>query len=120
MNYYELLGVPYDADAAAIRRAYRRLARRYRPDAGADSSAARFRAVAQAYETLASSARRRSYDLSLSGPAVGSATGKAPHVRCHTRIEPITVPRRPAEPLCAFDQLLEEIFRSIEGEFFRW
>lgn len=38
MDYYAILGVSPQADRAAIRRAYRKLARRYHPDAGAGSS----------------------------------------------------------------------------------
>jgi curved DNA-binding protein CbpA len=65
MNFYALLGVPADADEAAIRSAYRVLARRYHPDSGEGSSPEKFRQVAEAYEILGDSQRRHSYDLSL-------------------------------------------------------
>jgi len=65
MNCYALLGVPPDADDAAIRNAYRVLARRYHPDSGEGSSPEKFRQVAEAYEILGDSQRRQSYDLSL-------------------------------------------------------
>jgi curved DNA-binding protein CbpA len=65
MNYYVILGVPTTADAAAIRTAFRGLVRRYHPDAGAGSSAQRFREIVEAYETLSDPVRRRRYDASL-------------------------------------------------------
>lgn len=61
MNYYELLGVPRDADEKTIMRAYRRLAQKAHPDRpGGDE--AKMAALAVAYETLTSSERRARYD----------------------------------------------------------
>jgi curved DNA-binding protein CbpA len=65
MNYYVLLGVPHDADADTIRSAFRALARRYHPDAGAGASADRFREILTAYETLNDPTRRGDYDRIL-------------------------------------------------------
>jgi molecular chaperone DnaJ len=64
MDLYELIGVPRDAGLEQIKRAYRRLARRYHPDInpGDRAAAVRFRVVADAYETLADPDRRRQYD----------------------------------------------------------
>lgn len=64
-DYYLLLGVQRDASLAAIKRAYRRLVRKYQPDRGRGSSAERFREVQQAYETLSDADQRRRYDDSL-------------------------------------------------------
>jgi molecular chaperone DnaJ len=61
-DYYLLLGVPRDASPAAIRAAYRRLAKRYHPDVKSDSSSQDFRDLQVAYETLADAERRRRYD----------------------------------------------------------
>ncbi|MFK7913047.1 MAG: DnaJ C-terminal domain-containing protein [Pseudomonadales bacterium] len=62
-DYYETLGVPRDADAAAIKKAYRTLARRYHPDVSKEPDAEeRFKAVAEAYEVLKDSEKREAYD----------------------------------------------------------
>ncbi|MCW5982160.1 MAG: J domain-containing protein [Bryobacteraceae bacterium] len=52
MTYYEILGIPMDADDRAIRTAFRMLARRFHPDAGAGSSPEKFRRLVEAYATL--------------------------------------------------------------------
>jgi len=52
MNYYEVLCVPDNSDDGTIRSAFRRLARRYHPDAGTGSSPEKSRELAEAYETL--------------------------------------------------------------------
>jgi curved DNA-binding protein CbpA len=61
MNYYELLGVPRDADEKTIKRAYRKLAQKAHPDRpGGDET--KMAALAVAYETLTSPERRARYD----------------------------------------------------------
>lgn len=62
-DYYAVLGVACDADADAIRKAYRKLARRHHPDVAAEAGAeARFKDVAEAYATLKDPERRVAYD----------------------------------------------------------
>ncbi|MFM7509335.1 MAG: DnaJ C-terminal domain-containing protein [Actinomycetota bacterium] len=63
-DLYEVLGIRRDASADDIKRAYRRLAREFHPDAnpGDQHAAARFREVAGAYEVLADPRRRDRYD----------------------------------------------------------
>jgi curved DNA-binding protein len=62
-DYYEVLGVPRDADQDAIRRAYRKLARQYHPDLNADSDAEdRFKELGEAYEVLSDPEKRERYD----------------------------------------------------------
>jgi molecular chaperone DnaJ len=62
-DLYELLGVPRDADEAAIKKAFRRLARELHPDVSSEPDAeARFREAAEAYEVLTNSETRALYD----------------------------------------------------------
>jgi len=64
-DYYDVLGVPPDAGAAEIKRAYRQLARRYHPDISGDDRNQSFREVARAYEVLRHPERRRTYDAAI-------------------------------------------------------
>jgi molecular chaperone DnaJ len=66
VDLYLLLGLERAASLADIKRAYRRLARKYHPDInpGDGLAAARFRQITQAYETLSDPERRRRYDSS--------------------------------------------------------
>jgi curved DNA-binding protein len=62
-DYYETLGVARAADADAIKRAYRKLARKYHPDVSKEKNAeAKFKDVQEAYEVLKDSEKRAAYD----------------------------------------------------------
>jgi curved DNA-binding protein len=62
-DYYEVLGVPRDAEQDAIRRAYRKLAREYHPDLNSDADAEdRFKELGEAYEVLSDAEKRERYD----------------------------------------------------------
>ena len=62
-DYYEVLGVPRDADEADIKRAFRRLARELHPDVSeAPDAQERFREVVEAYEVLSKRETRDLYD----------------------------------------------------------
>jgi molecular chaperone DnaJ len=64
MDFYVILGVERGAALGDIKRAYKRLARRYHPDInpGDRMAAAQFRQISEAYETLSDPDRRRRYD----------------------------------------------------------
>jgi molecular chaperone DnaJ len=64
LDLYIVLGIDRAASLAEVKRAYRRLARRFHPDVnpGDDVAAVRFREIAQAYEVLGDPERRRRYD----------------------------------------------------------
>ena len=59
-DYYKTLGVPRDADADTIKKAFRKLARKYHPDAGGDE--AKFKEINEAYEVLSDDKKRKLYD----------------------------------------------------------
>jgi molecular chaperone DnaJ len=63
-DYYQILGVSEDASAAAVKKAYRKLAKRYHPDANPDDPGAgeRFKEVSGAYSVLSDPERRKQYD----------------------------------------------------------
>ncbi len=62
-DYYEVLGVDKNADDAAIKKAYRQLAKKYHPDANpSEEAAAKFKEASEAYAVLSDSEKRRQYD----------------------------------------------------------
>jgi len=79
MDFYIVLGLDRDATIADVKKAYRRLARRFHPDVnpGDQRSAFRFREIAEAYAILSDPERRRRYDQVGYEPAMaaGMATG---------------------------------------------
>jgi curved DNA-binding protein len=62
-DFYQVLGVPRDADQDEIQRAYRKLARTYHPDVNSDPAAEdRFKDISEAYDVLSDPQTRRRYD----------------------------------------------------------
>src|SRR5437764_15472436 len=80
-DYYETLGVPRTADTEEVRKAYRKLARKYHPDLnpGDKSAEDRFKNVQEAYDVLSDTKKRQMYDQfgfysenGFSGPPPGA------------------------------------------------
>jgi curved DNA-binding protein len=62
-DYYEILGVTRGADADEVKRAYRKLARKFHPDVSKEKNAEdKFKEVQEAYEVLRDSEKRAAYD----------------------------------------------------------
>ncbi len=94
-DYYETLGVPRKAAAEEIRKAYRKLARKYHPDLnpGDKSAEERFKNVQEAYDILSDAKKRQMYDqfgfYSENGyPGAGrQARRAAPAARRHPNMD---------------------------------
>lgn len=75
-DYYEVLGVPRDATAEQIKKAYRRMAMKVHPDvATGDDAAEQFKAVNEAYEVLSDPNKRAVFDRG--GDPMGRGGGGA-------------------------------------------
>lgn len=77
-DYYKILGIAPDAEPGEIKRAFRKLARKYHPDINESAEAeAMFKDVNEAYEVLKDPERRAVYDQ-LGKPGPGSQDGFRP------------------------------------------
>ena len=76
MNYYELLGVPQNADQSAIKAAFRKKAKKYHPDTNPGNVQAEkiFKELNEAYSVLSDETKRAKYDREQ---AAGSSFGDA-------------------------------------------
>jgi curved DNA-binding protein len=63
-DYYEILGIPRNAKEVDVKKAYRKLARKYHPDLNPNSKTAeeKFKEIQEAYEVLGNADKRKKYD----------------------------------------------------------
>lgn len=84
-DFYQVLGVPDSASAADIKKAYRRLAKQFHPDANPDNpqAAERFKEISEAHATLSDADKRKHYDqmrrLGAFEPSQRRGGAGAPH-----------------------------------------
>lgn len=82
-DFYAMLGVPKDADESAIKKAYRKLARKYHPDQnpGDAKAEAKFKDIGEAYAVLSDPEQRKQYDglraMAGGGPRFTAGSGGA-------------------------------------------
>ena len=94
-DYYETLGVSRDADDDTIRKAFRKLSKKYHPDLNhAPGAEQKFKDINEAYQVLSDPQKRAAYDQygSADGPQGFGGAG-AGHARAPQR-----VPQRPDRP----------------------
>ena len=81
-DYYEVLGIDKSADEAAIKNAYRKLAKKYHPDVnpGDKTAEEKFKEVNEAYQVLSNPQKRAQYDqFGHDGPQAGFGGGGRPN-----------------------------------------
>ena len=84
-DYYDVLGISRDADAAAIKRAYRKLAKKYHPDSNPGDKTAEqmFKDVNEAYDVLSDPKKKKLYDQFGHAAFENGGAGGAGGMRLH-------------------------------------
>ncbi|CDH45525.1 DnaJ C-terminal domain-containing protein [Candidatus Contendibacter odensensis] len=112
-DYYQILGVARNASAEDIKKAYRRLARKYHPDVSKESRAEeRFKEVAEAYEVLRDAEKRAAYDQLGGNWQAGQDFRPPPGWQSGS-----SRPRRPADGFGGqdFSDFFESMFGNLHG-----
>lgn len=78
-DYYDIMGLARDASQEDVKRAYRRLARKYHPDVSKETDAeSKFKEIGEAYEVLKDPEKRAAYDQLLAGGHRGGEEFRPP------------------------------------------
>jgi curved DNA-binding protein len=111
-DYYKTLGVEKTASEKEIKQAFRKLAKKYHPDANPNdpSAEAKFKEINEAYETLSDSEKRQQYDQFGStgfNPFAGAGNGGTPGAgRVYTNVDMREGP---------FADIFESLFGGMRG-----
>ena len=117
-DYYDVLGISRDADAAAIKRAYRKLAKKYHPDSNPGDKTAEqmFKDVNEAYDVLSDPKKKKLYDQfghaafdETAGYGQGAGAGSAASETVpaeHTGLDP-SAPE--------MEHIMNSILRAVTG-----
>jgi molecular chaperone DnaJ len=110
MDLYVVLGLSHEASEGEIKRAYRRLARRFHPDInpGDRVAAGRFRQILEAYETLIDPGRRSRYDAGV--------TAEPSEVRPTSGFEGFDFSARGTDYSVTFGDLFAEVLTSRDRQ----
>ena len=95
-DYYEVLGVPKTADEKEIKKAYRKLARKYHPDVnpGDKEAERKFKEIGEANDILSDSKKREMYDRfghAAFDQTAGAGAGAGPDGGPDTNTDPAAV-----------------------------
>ena len=129
-DYYETLGVKRDASADEIKKAYRRLARKYHPDLnpGDNTAEKKFKEINEAYEVLSDKKKRSEYDQfgkatfeegqgsgGFGSHDFGFGTGSAEDIfsNLFRSFRQEDVPQRGADLVTSFAITLEEAYQGV-------
>lgn len=94
MDYYKVLEISREAGEADIKKAYRRLSKKYHPDANPGNAQAekRFMEISEAYSVLGDKEKRQAYDRERDIPKNDRAQGR--NVKRNTAREPYDLKRK--------------------------
>lgn len=111
-DYYKILGVERSASQDEIKRAYKKLARKYHPDVSKEKDAeARFKEINEAYHVLRDKEKRQAYDQ------LGSQWKQGQEFHPPPGWEPHSQQGFSAEDLGGFSDFFSEIFGGRPGGF---
>lgn len=110
-DYYKILGVDRKADEQTIKRAYRKLARKYHPDVSKEEKAEeQFKAIQEAYEVLKDKKKREAYDQFGEHWKAGMEYGGSPGQQGGFYRESVS-----PEDIAGFEDLFGTIFGDFAG-----
>lgn len=115
-NYYQLLGVEPQADAATIKNAFRKLAKKYHPDTnpGDIQAELKFKDINEAYAVLSDDAKRAKYDEELRGNV---SSAKQTNTSSHQRTAQTKNPNMGRTPnMSDFYESFRNSFDNLMGQ----